>query len=125
SQNKMDTLANGLKDVGIEGYPLLPILHNNARVGVMEVFSSKKDVMDDQILSRAFSANTLLAQLLKDEIIEFTTNLNQDIKEKFTSLQPAVQWKFNDMAWEYLQNIQGNKPKSEIGNIKFEDVYPD
>lgn len=124
SEDNREPFLNGLKDFGIEDYALIPILHNKEMVGVMEVFSRKKDVMDDQILSRVFSANTLLAQLLKDEIIEFTTKLNEVIKEKFTSLQPAVQWKFNDMAWEYLQNIQGNKPKSEIGNIKFEDVYP-
>src|SRR5690606_27602936 len=114
----------GLKDFGIEDYALIPVLHNKEMVGVMEVFSKKKDVMDDRVLSRVFSANTLLAQLLKDEIVEFTTRLNEVIRDKFTSLQPAVQWKFNDRAWEYLQNIQGVKPKPVIGDIKFEEVYP-
>ena len=114
----------GLKDFGIEDYALIPIIHNKEMVGVMEVFSKKKDVMDDRVLSRVFSTNTLLAQLLKDEIVEFTTKLNGIIKDKFTSLQSAVQWKFNDMAWEYLQNLQGTKPRSDIGDIKFEQVYP-
>src|SRR5690606_30150662 len=74
--------------------------------------------------SRVFGANTLLAQLLKDEIVEFTTKLNQVLRDKFTSLQSAVQWKFNDKAWEYLQGLQGDRPKSSIGDIKFENVYP-
>lgn len=114
----------GLKELGIENYALFPVFHNKEIVGALEVFAKKKEVLDDRILSKVFSANTLLAQLLKDEILEFTAKLNEIIKKKFTSLQPAVQWKFNDMAWEYLQNLQGDGPKSHIGDIKFENVYP-
>ncbi|MGQ7489540.1 hypothetical protein ACTGU5_12210, partial [Streptococcus suis] len=73
---------------------------------------------------RIFRASTLLAQLLKDEIVEFQTQINEVIKEKFTSLQSAVQWKFNKEAWEYLQRIEQDKPKPVIGDIKFEQVYP-
>lgn len=124
SGDNREPFLNGLKDFGIEDYALIPVLHNKEMVGVMEVFSKKKDIMDDRVLTRVFSANTLLAQLLKDEIVEFSTRLNEVIKEKFTSLQPAVQWKFNDRAWEYMQNQQGKKPKSVIGDIKFEQVYP-
>src|SRR5690606_39939233 len=110
--------------LGIEDYALIPVLHNKEMVGVMEVFSRKRDILDDRVLSRVFGANTLLAQLLKDEIVEFTTKLNQVLRDKFTSLQSAVQWKFNDKAWEYLQGLQGDRPKSSIGDIKFENVYP-
>ena len=119
-----EPLLYGLKDLGIEDYALIPVLHNKEMVGVMEVFSRKRDVLDDRVLSRVFGANTLLAQLLKDEIVEFTTKLNQVLRDKFTSLQSAVQWKFNDKAWEYLQGLQGDRPKSSIGDIKFENVYP-
>lgn len=119
-----EPLLYGLKDFGIEDYALIPVLHNKEMVGVMEVFSRKRDTLDDAVLSRVFSANTLLAQLLKDEIVEFTTKLNEVLRDKFTSLQSAVQWKFNDKAWEYLQSSKGGRPKSNIGDIKFENVYP-
>lgn len=122
--NGSEPFLYGLKGVGIENYALFPVFHNKEIVGALEVFTRKKGVLDDRILSKVYSANTLLAQLLKDEIVEFTAKLNEIIKEKFTSLQPAVQWKFNDMAWEYLQNLQGGNPKSQIGDIKFENVYP-
>ena len=124
-QEKRDTEAflYGLNDFGIEDYALFPIFHNTEIVGVMEVFAEKKGILDDGVLSRVFTANTLLAQLLKDEIVEFTTKLNEVIKDRFTSLQPAVQWKFNDRAWEYLQALQGGD-KPSIGDVKFEGVYP-
>lgn len=122
--NNITSLFNGLADLGIEDYALIPVFYNKEVVGVIEVFTKKKDVLDDQVLSRVFSASTLLAQLLKDEIIEFAAKLNEVIKEKFTSIQPAVQWKFNDIAWEYLQSLEEGKPKPHIGDIKFENVYP-
>jgi len=113
-----------LKDLGIQSYALIPIAHNKEIVGIIEVFTKTDAILEDQILARIFRASTLLAQLLKDEIVEFQTQINEVIKEKFTSLQSAVQWKFNKEAWEYLQRIEQDKPKPVIGDIKFEQVYP-
>ncbi|MBB2950346.1 GAF domain-containing protein [Sphingobacterium sp. JUb56] len=120
----MSFLWERLKDLGIVNYALIPIAHNKEIVGVIEVFTKTDAVLDEQILARIFSASTLLAQLLKDEIVEFQTKINEVIKEKFTSLQSAVQWKFNQEAWEYLQRIEQDKPKPIVGDIKFEQIYP-
>ncbi len=124
SQNEVTSFQNGLMGLDIENYALIPIFHYIEMVGVIEVFSKKKGILDEQVLSRVFSANTLLAQLLKDETIGFEGKINEVIKDKFTSLQSAVQWKFNEVAWEYLQKIEEDKPKPNIGDIKFEKVYP-
>lgn len=121
---KMSSFQQGLVALDIENYALIPIFHNIEMVGVIEVFTKEKGVLDDQVLSRVFSANTLLAQLLKDEALRFETKINEVIRDKFTSLQSAVQWKFNEEAWKYLQGIEEDKPKPNIGEIKFEKVYP-
>ncbi|MDH5825697.1 hypothetical protein [Sphingobacterium faecium] len=113
-----------LKELDVVNYALIPIAHNKELVGVIEVFTKKKVVLDEQVLARIFSASTLLAQLLKDEIVDFETKINEVIKDKFTSLQSAVQWKFNKEAWTYLQQLEEGKPRPIIGDIKFEQVYP-
>jgi hypothetical protein len=45
------------------------------------------------------------------------------ITNKFTPLQPAVQWKFNEAAWQYLRKEQREK-SPQLPAIVFEDVYP-
>jgi hypothetical protein len=69
-------------------------------------------------------AAPLLAQLLNDQAHRFNARIDAVIKEKFTSLQPAVQWKFNQAAYEYLKKIAPEKPKPIIENVQFKNVYP-
>lgn len=108
----------------IEGYALLPLFHKLEMVGVLEVFTDEKGVWSEQVLVNLFSASSLLAQLLKDEALNFETRINEVIKDKFTSLQTAVQWKFNEKAWKFLLECKGNKQNPRIEDIKFEEVYP-
>lgn len=114
----------GLKDMGIADYVLIPVSYNKEVVGVVELSSNTKGTLDDQVISRVHSANALLAQLFKDESVSFGTKINEVIKDKFTSLQSAVQWKFNEEAWKYMQQIQEDKPAPNIADITFENVYP-
>src|SRR6202012_2945307 len=66
----------------------------------------------------------LLAQLLQRAIDEFDADLKAIVKENFTSLQPAVEWKFNEVAWHYERMLEtGNTPAS-IETIYFKNVYP-
>jgi hypothetical protein len=65
----------------------------------------------------------LIAQLLQHTIDEFETRIEAIVKENFTSLQPAVEWKFNEVAWQYDQlQQQGQEPALE--SIFFKGVYP-
>src|SRR5207247_122393 len=64
-----------------------------------------------------------LGQLLQNSIEGFNSAIDSIIKEKFTSLQPAVQWKFNEAAWHYLQE-NGTGTKGKIETVSFENVYP-
>jgi hypothetical protein len=45
------------------------------------------------------------------------------IKEHFTAIQPAVEWKFTEAAFHYLQNMQLSE-MAKIPPITFNDVYP-
>ncbi|HEY6504902.1 MAG TPA: GAF domain-containing protein, partial [Chitinophagaceae bacterium] len=53
----------------------------------------------------------------------FADSIEKTIKEKFTALQPSVEWKFANVAWEYMQKSRSGMPVS-TGNVAFENVYP-
>jgi hypothetical protein len=113
-----------LKMNGIKSYALIPVYYNNKLTGVLEIYSKKEGLLEESFFTKLDSAIPLLAQLLRNSIEAFDGRIDAIIREKFTSLQPAVQWKFNDTAWHYLRDSFGEENKPTIEPILFKDVYP-
>lgn len=113
-----------LKEKGINAYALAPVFFNNALAGVLEIYTKKKDVLNEVLLSKLDPAMPLLAQLLKNNIDEFAKSVDQVVKEKFTAVQSSVQWKFNEAAWHYIRDEHLQTRQKEIEEIVFEKVYP-
>lgn len=127
----LDTQGPSQRDIsrlfykyGIKSYSLLPIYYNKKLVGALEMYSYKKEVLNDNTFNAIQPAINLLAQLTKNSLNAFDDQLESIIKDKFTSLQPSVQWKFNEAAWHYLQ-MKGDRTKTaEPEEIDFKDVFP-
>lgn len=113
-----------LRTKGIRAYGLLPVYFNNNLAGVLEIFSNKAGMLDEMLLSKLEPVMPHLAQLLKRNIDQFNNSIDHIVKEKFTAVQPSVQWKFNEAAWHYIRNNHGNDSQREIEEIIFEKVYP-
>ena len=113
-----------LKQIGIFSYALIPVFYNNKLCGVMEIYSTREGLLEESFFTRLDTAIPLLAQLLRNSIDSFDTKIDTIIREKFTSLQPAVQWKFNDTAWHYLRDNLVGETKATMEPILFKDVYP-
>lgn len=122
--HQLEIFSEGLQYYEILSYALIPVYHNNKITGMLEVYSRKPGQLNEDVLSSLIGATSLLSQLLKDHSLKFEAQINQIIKEKFTSIQPAVQWKFNQTAWQYLQNAQLEQSKHVIDGIGFDNVYP-
>ncbi|HWB92888.1 MAG TPA: hypothetical protein VG605_13585 [Puia sp.] len=112
-----------LRRRGVRSYGLIPVYYNNRLAGVLEMSAQKTECIGRELLSRLDVVIPLLAQLLQHRIEEFETRIETIIKENFTSIQPAVEWKFNEVAWHYDRMRQrGKDPVLET--IYFKDVYP-
>jgi hypothetical protein len=109
---------------GIKAYALKPVFFNNSLAGVLEIYSTGKNLLDDALLARLDPAIPLLSQLLQNNIDEFNNSIIKIIKEKFTAVQPAVEWKFNEVAWRYLHENRTSPGHHEIEEISFENVHP-
>lgn len=108
---------------GIQSFIVLPLFSNNKLAGILEIFTKEPGLLDEKVLAMLEPAYPVLAQLVQMSIDDVNSSIDRVIKEKFTSLQPAVQWKFNDAAWNYLQQVE-NHGKGKIETIGFESVYP-
>ncbi|RZL50579.1 MAG: GAF domain-containing protein [Pedobacter sp.] len=113
-----------LRKNGVQSYSFLPIFYNNQLAGIMEIYSEENLVVDEKLLSRFHSALPLLGQLLQYRIEEFNAKMDSVLKDKFTALQPSVQWKFNQVVWDYLKKSKNKKKTHEIDTVTFKGLYP-
>lgn len=113
-----------LHAAGIKSFSLLPVYYNNKLVGAFEIYSRKKGILDERVFSRLETVMPLIAQLMQNSIDEFNSKITETIRNKFTSLQTSVQWKFVEAAWNYLyQSRIAGKP-APLQKIEFRTVYP-
>ncbi len=113
-----------LRKNGVQSYSFMPIYYNNQLAGVMEIFAKTDLEVDEKLISRLHSALPLLGQLLQYRIEEFNLKMDEVLKDKFTALQPSVQWKFNQVVWNFLKKSKGKKKTQEIETVTFKSLYP-
>ncbi|MBS1605443.1 MAG: GAF domain-containing protein [Bacteroidetes bacterium] len=113
-----------LRRIGIKCYALVPVFYNNRLAGVMEVSSRTEFSVDHELLARLDVVLPLLAQLLQRSVDEFDARIKATVKENFTSIQPAVEWKFNEAAWHFEEMRELGEYPPVIETIYFKDVYP-
>lgn len=123
-EKKRDPHVYALTEIGIRSYAVLPVFYNQTLVGVLEVYSRIEDVHYEQLLARVNNAIPLIAQLLQNSIDKFDAKITNIIQDKFTALQPVVQWKFNEVALDYYRNIHSGNHDAVIGTASFHNVYP-
>jgi len=113
-----------IRKSGIKSYSILPVFYNAELVGILEIYSKQEVLIDDMLLSRLHSAMPLLGQLFQYRIEEFNAKMDEVLKDKFTALQPSVQWKFNQQVWEFIKKNKGNKNAQDIETVTFKNLYP-
>jgi hypothetical protein len=112
-----------LREMGVEGLVVLPIFFQKQLVGILTIYSKQKDALNENMLAALEPAIPLLEQLLQTTIDDFNILLDNTVKEKFTSLQPSVEWRFNEIAFDYLQQRKLDN-RAEVAQVYFQDVYP-
>ena len=107
----------------IRSYALLPLSYNGKLVGCLEVYSKNPKAFNEHALSNIDSAMPLLAQLFQNIITEFNYDIISVITDKFTSLQPSVQWRFFEAAYHYISS--GARDQNlPVEPIYFKNVLP-
>jgi len=117
-------VAELLQAAHLKSYALLPVFYNNKLAGAFEIYTRQSRLLDERIFTRLEPAMPLIAQLLQNSVDEFDTKINDTIRDKFTSLQPSVQWKFNEAAWDHIYRSKQDGKPAEVQKIGFKQVYP-
>jgi hypothetical protein len=92
-------------------------------IGLLEVLSSEEAQLQLFHLANIQPAIPLFTLALEKSGETLELEIDKMIKEHFTAIQPAVEWKFTEAAFNYLQHRQVSE-MAKMPNITFDDVYP-
>ncbi|MND81634.1 hypothetical protein D3C80_734380 [compost metagenome] len=111
-----------LLDKRIHSYLAIPIYNNGKPLGVLEIGAPDAGFLTTEVMHSVKQATPIIKELFFYMVERFKARMDKLIKKKFTSLQPAVEWKFNEVAWEYLKNKSAIE--APVPDIIFDNVYP-
>ncbi|HEY1022122.1 MAG TPA: hypothetical protein VGE06_07400, partial [Flavisolibacter sp.] len=110
--------------LGANSLLLCPLkCEDGSLIGLLEIMSEQAGKLQYQHVSRITPAIELFTLALKKTNENLQMQIDKTIKEHFTAIQPAVEWKFTEVAFHYLQHRQ-NSDMAKMPAISFKDVYP-
>jgi hypothetical protein len=126
--NEASTVSNRLLKYyhheGGRSLILCPLKTDDGKlIGLLEVMSLKPGQLQLHHLTRIQPSLQLFTLALEKSGESLELQLDKMIKEHFTAIQPAVEWKFTEAAFNYLEHRQVSE-LAKMPNITFDDVYP-
>jgi hypothetical protein len=103
-------------------YIIHPLYDKSAFLGVIEICHD--GAVAGQVLLQRLDALIPYVQLaIRNSIRHFHGRIGELVKEHFTPVQPAVEWKFAETAWHYMRSKEKGID-AEMGTVHFDSVYP-
>ncbi len=110
-------------DQGYRSLILAPLKHNGDLWGILEIGSDHEGKLNYKHINHLDVAIPLFTRAIEKSAEALDSQIDKVIKEQFTAVQPSVEWKFTEAAYNFIiQKQQGKDPKPE--RIAFESVYP-
>ncbi|MDR2236851.1 MAG: hypothetical protein LBE92_12070 [Chryseobacterium sp.] len=110
-------------NTSISGLSVLPIFHQEKLIGISIILYENHGLETDIIISSFKEFTFPLQNLFISIINKYLGELNRTVKNHFTAIQPAVEWKFNDAGIQYLKKEKMGKTSSSIP-IHFDEIHP-
>jgi hypothetical protein len=111
-------------DMGARSLIICPLKSENGNLtGLLEIVSKQPGELQFQHLAKLQPALPLFTLALERSNENIESQIDKIIKEHFTAIQSAVEWKFTEAAFNYLQHKQEHEA-AKMQSITFENVYP-
>ncbi|HSF46675.1 MAG TPA: hypothetical protein VLA58_11730 [Chitinophagaceae bacterium] len=103
-------------------YVIHPLYDKAAFLGIIEICYDG-GVATEVLLQRIDLLVPYIQLAIRNSIRHFHSRIGELVKEHFTPVQPAVEWKFADTAWHYMRAMEKGV-EVEMGTVHFDSVYP-
>jgi hypothetical protein len=108
---------------GARSMIICPLRRPDGLIGMLEIVSKVPGELKPIHINKVEPALALFTLGLEKSLEQLNGKVDSVIKKKFTSVQPAVEWKFTEAALNYLVTKHTTED-AKIEKITFPDVYP-
>ncbi len=108
---------------GYNNLLLAPLYYENDLVGILEAASPNANDLNSFTSYTLCEISSLFAIAIHRGLEEQEDRVQAIIKEQYTSIHPAVEWRFRDAALSYLRQKQ-EESNAQAESIVFQEVYP-
>lgn len=112
-----------LRQQGWDGVLLCPLTNYGHLLGVLEIVSEEAGQINENILDKIEPALPLFELALSRSWASLDARIDKVIKEQFTAIQPSVEWRFTEAAFNYLLKAEEDED-AKVESILFDNVYP-
>ena len=113
----------GLKEQGIQSAIFAPIAYEDNLLGVLEIVSEKKGVLNGVNAQKLDDVLPFIVSAVVRAKNEETNRIDAIIQNECTSVHSSVYWKFQEEAKKFmLDEAEGRSPSFK--EIVFKEVYP-
>ena len=114
------TFLRPLWEQGTRSYVVYPMQNYDGLIGLLELSSPVQNLFTQETIGKLEPSIPLLSLAMVKCREKFQSRIEKVIMEKFTALQQSVEWKFAEVAWNFLRNNEAEVSK----NVVFDEVYP-
>lgn len=116
-------LIRKLKSLRIQSYIICPLVHEEIILGFVELGSSEKHSLNKISLIKLNRILPIIAMAANRFKNEMRNQIEAIIQRECTTIHPAVKWRFEEEAKDYLAR-KFNNENPKFKDIVFKDVYP-
>ncbi len=110
-------------EMGGRSLILCPLKQNDQLLGLLEIVSDIPGKLKSIHIEKIEKALPLFTLAIEKTMENLDTQVDKVVKENFTAIQPSVEWKFTETAFNYIMTRKKGQDR-KIDQISFNDVYP-
>lgn len=118
SKYELELLEKGVKSIA-----LFPFVVEDNAIGHTEIYFFEANSVTLMDLHTMEEMLPLLSVMFQRTLDSYENEVERVLKINCTAIHPSCEWKFKEMAFEYLFG-QSNQKFKELPNITFKNVYP-
>lgn len=122
--NEDDVIKTELKkylvEEGVKNLTIIPVFHQQNLVGVIELASTQEEKLSMEDVRKIESAMPMYSEFIVYQTNKLHEQMESFIMHNYTAIQPVVEWKFNEVAWNTMQKA----PNTKLPDISFKELTP-
>ncbi|XZF16368.1 hypothetical protein ACTHGU_09525 [Chitinophagaceae bacterium MMS25-I14] len=121
--NQQTEIMKRLAETDLQSIAVFPVWNRDSLLGIVELGGTGVNAISGSHIRKMERAMPLYREFLVYQMDRLRDRMESFIRERYTAIQPAVSWKFNEIAWTVLRHHKNGR-NVLIPPVRFDNLYP-